>query len=446
MALDNMQLSRRAVLALLGSAGATVAFAPITRAGTAIAPTGRNQTKPGKDLIQTAEAAGVVVLEQAKMALAERSFAVGGAIIENSTGRIVHQWHNTVYQRLPNGQSALSNQWFVLDPTNHGERQLVSWYYENASALKLPPPSELTIVTSLDPCPQCAGSLLAAGFNVGVVAFDYPTGINYTLDGTYPDLPANLRKQAQRTFTYYSVQGVRPRVGASVGPAFASTTLSKATADGCSEVFTKSRDVVEANRKVLGLPPAELLDPATLPADSKFRKALKHASSHAFSLRLPDSRKPNTALKDLLTQLVASTPKAVNSVAYIDPFGNLISAFADRFDISPISTAFMNLVQSYFRTRFMLMGDPETNEQAKRYLTTPKYGTLVFLRALEPDKATSVKDIGIYDLAIEGEAYQPQTGNWQYYLDPASGTEAEFQALIKQLKSADGADPRRVKM
>lgn len=446
MTLGNVQLSRRAVLALLGSAGATVTFAPITRAGARIAGTGRAQARGGEGLIQTAEAAGIVVLEQAKLALAERSFAVGGAIIENRTGRIVHQWHNTVYQLLPNGQSALSGKWFVLDPTNHGERQLVSWYYENAAALNLPEPSELTIVTSLDPCPQCAGSLLAAGFNVGVVAFDYPTGINYTLDCSYPDLPVNLRKQAQRTFTYYSVQGVRPRVGAAIGPAFATMTLSKATADGCSEVFLKSRDVVEANRRVLGLPPSELLDPLTLPANSKVREALVKASSHAFSLRLADYRRPNAALKDLLTNLVATTPKAVNSVAFIDPFGNLISAFADRFDISPIATAFMNLVQSYFRTRFMLMGDPETNELAKRYLTTPKYGTFVFLRALAPDAATSVKDIGIYDLSIEGDAYQPQTGNWQYYLDPPSGTEAEFKALIKQLKSADGADPKRVKM
>jgi hypothetical protein len=137
---------------------------------------------------------------------------------------------------------------------------------------------------------------------------------------------------------------------------------------------------------------------------------------------------------------------ANNAVAYIDPFGNLISAFADRFDISPIATALMNLVQSYFRTRYMLMGDPDTNEFAKKYLTTPKYGTLVFLRALAPAAATSVKDIGIYDLSIEGEAYQPQTGNWQYYLGPSSGTEEDFLALIKQMKSADGADPRRINL
>jgi len=380
-------ISRRAVLALLGSAGVSVTLAPFTGARGRTAGTNLQRTGQSGDLIHSAEAAGIVVLEQAKQALTDRSFAVGGAMIENSTGRIVHQWHNTVYQPLPNNQSALSGKWFVLDPTNHGERQLVSWYYENAATLRLPDPSELTIVTSLDPCAQCAGSLLAAGFNVGVVAFDYPTGINYTFDNNYPDLPINLRQQAQRTFTYYAIQGVRPRGGPAKGPAFANSVLSKSTADQCSQVFLKSRDVVEANRRVLGLPPSQLLDPATLPSDSKVREALKKASPHAFTLRLSDFRKPNAELKDRLNDLVLSTPKATNAVAYIDPFGNLISAFADRFDISPIATALMNLVQSYFRTRFMLMGDPETNEYAKKYLTTPKYGTLVFLRALAPDAA-----------------------------------------------------------
>lgn len=441
---DSAHISRRAVLALIGAAGVTVVSAPINGARSRSARSVLEQAKPDQALVQTAEAAGMVVLEQAKQALAEGSFAVGGAMIENRTGRVIHQWHNTVYQLLPNGQSALVSKRFVLDPTNHGERQLVSWYYENAASLNLPEPSELTIVTSLDPCAQCAGSLLAAGFNVGVVAFDDPTGINYTLDCSYPDLPLNLRKQAQRKFTYYAIQAVRPRIGADTGPVFAPMVLSKATADGCSEVFLKSRDVVEQQRRVLGLSPSELQDPATLPVDSRLRTALVKASPHAFSLRISDFRQPNSTLKNLLTELVASTPKATNAVAYIDPFGNLLSAFADRFDVSPISTALMNLVQSYFRTRFMLMGDPGTNELAKKYLTTPKYGTLVFLRALAPDAATSVKDIGIYDLSIEGEAYQPQTGNWQYYLEPPTGTEAEFLALIKQMKSADGAAPKRI--
>ncbi len=439
-------VSRRAVLTLLGAAGATVAFAPLVGCSpSGVFGSSRTATTPQDgDIVRSAEAAGVVVLAQAKQALAEGSFGVGGAIIDNRTGVIVHQWHNTVIQPLPNGQSGLSGTSFLFDPTNHGERQLVSWYYENARAMGLPRPSDLTVVTSLDPCAQCAGSLLAAGFNVGVVAFDDPSGINYTFDCTYPDLPPNLREQAQRTFTYYAIDGVRAQVGTTTGPAFVGESLTRPTADGCTEVFTASRDVVARNRKIPGLDPAEMTDPATLPASSGVRQALIAASPLAFSLRLPDFRRPDAALKEVLTDLVASTPQAQNAVAYIDPFGNLLSAFADRFDISPIATAFMNVVQSYSRTRFELMGQPATNEEATKTLTTPKYGTFVFLRALAGDAATSVKDLGIYDLTIEGKAYQPTTANWQYYLDPPSGTEASFLALVKQMKSVTGADPRRV--
>lgn len=64
-------------------------------------------------------AAGVVVLAQARQALAEGSFGIGGAIIDNASGRIVHEWHNTVIQPLPNGQSGLSGTSFLFDPTNH---------------------------------------------------------------------------------------------------------------------------------------------------------------------------------------------------------------------------------------------------------------------------------------------------------------------------------------
>jgi len=439
-------VSRRAVLALLGAAGAAVAIGPLvgcSQSGVLDAQR-RGATPQDGDVVRTAEAAGIVVLAQSRQALAEGSFGVGGAIIDNRTGVIVHQWHNTVIQPLPNGQTGLSGSSFLFDPTNHGERQLVSWYYENEMALGLPKTSDLTVVTSLDPCAQCAGSLLAAGFNVGVVAFDDPSGINYTFDCTYPDLPPNLRAQAQQTFTYYAIDGVRSQVGTSSGPAFVGQSLTKPTADGCTEVFEASRAVVANNRKIPGLDPAEMTDPSTLPSTSLVRQALVAASPLAFTLRLADFRRPDAALKKVLTDLAASTPQAENAVAYIDPFGNLISAFADRFDISPIATAFMNVVQSYSRTRFELMGQPATNEEATKTLTTPKYGTFVFLRALAGDAATSVKDLGIYDLTIEGKAYQPTTSNWQYYLDPPTGTEASFLALVKQMKSVTGADPKRV--
>lgn len=64
-----------------------------------------------------------------------------------------------------------------------------------------------------------------------------------------------------------------------------------------SEVFLKSRDVVEQQRRVLGLSPSELQDPATLPVDSRLRTALVKPSPHAFSLRIPDFRQPNNVEK-----------------------------------------------------------------------------------------------------------------------------------------------------
>lgn len=440
------QISRRAVLALLGSAGASVVMAPaaVARGRQPLSALAADARSP--DLITSAEAAGRVVLDQARQSLAEGTFAVGGVLLENRTGQILHQWRNTVFQLLPHGQFAFSSDHFLLDPTNHGERQLVSWYFDHAEALGLPQPSELTIVTSLDPCPQCAGSLLAAGFHVGVVAFDRPTGINSTFDCRYPELPANLRRQLQRTFTYYSIGGVRRRCGGSAPAAFHQEVLSRATADGCAAVFQASRQRVEASRRTLGLAPADLQDPATLPDQSPVKRAFAEQSPLAFQHRLQHFRQPDARLFQILSGLVARTPQALNAAALIDPFGNLIAAFPDRFDLSPIATALMNLVQSYCRTRFRLMGDPETNGLARSHLTTLKYGTVVCLRALDPDAATTLKDLGVYDLSVEGQAYQPQTAHWQYYLDPAHGTEQQFLQLIRRLTSVDGAHPRRVQL
>jgi hypothetical protein len=48
-----------------------------------------------------------------------------------------------------------------------------------------------------------------------------------------------------------------------------------------------------------------------------------------------------------MTKLVESTPQAKNAVALIDTFGNLLLARADRFDISPIHSAMVNLAQDY---------------------------------------------------------------------------------------------------
>jgi tRNA(Arg) A34 adenosine deaminase TadA len=80
---------------------------------------------------------------------------------------------------------------FTFDPTAHGERQMIDWYFDQiAQGFPMPPPSQLSIVTSLDPCCMCAGSILTAGFNVTVgrtccVASSKRTSYNFCLRDTH---------------------------------------------------------------------------------------------------------------------------------------------------------------------------------------------------------------------------------------------------------------------
>lgn len=48
----------------------------------------------------------------------QSTFAVGGILVNNKTGEVIHEMHNNVLKTLPGGQA------FTWDPTAHGERQL----------------------------------------------------------------------------------------------------------------------------------------------------------------------------------------------------------------------------------------------------------------------------------------------------------------------------------
>ena len=142
------------------------------------------------------------VANEAIVAALQQTFAVGGAIINNATGEVIAALHNNVLMPFPGGGTTY---FLPHDPTAHGERQLVDWYYVNVAPLNLPPPNQLTVVTTLDPCAMCAGSLLTAGFNVAVSAIDDYAGINYNSQFTFPSLPPQIRQQAQDTWGYYAI-------------------------------------------------------------------------------------------------------------------------------------------------------------------------------------------------------------------------------------------------
>jgi cytosine deaminase len=87
-------------------------------------------------------------LMAAARAEAEQSWREGGvpvgAVLATETGTIVARGHN---QRLQSG-----------DPTSHGETQCI----RNAGRRRDWP--ELTLVTTLSPCPMCAGTAVLLGF------------------------------------------------------------------------------------------------------------------------------------------------------------------------------------------------------------------------------------------------------------------------------------------
>jgi creatinine deaminase len=87
-------------------------------------------------------------LMQAARAEAEQSWREGGipvgAVLAQEDGTIVARGHN---QRVQNG-----------DPTSHGETQCI----RNAGRRRDWP--ELTLVTTLSPCPMCAGTAVLLGF------------------------------------------------------------------------------------------------------------------------------------------------------------------------------------------------------------------------------------------------------------------------------------------
>ncbi|TXH40268.1 MAG: nucleoside deaminase [Actinobacteria bacterium] len=456
-------VSRRSALRLgLGAAGATL-LPGVAGCATAAMPGGAassgasGSSAPGvasqggepavPGSVHDAEQAAQVALAMARLAASAQTFAVGGAIIENSSGRVIHALQNRVLQDLGTGLGPLSDTPYTQDPTAHGERQLVYWYFANRESGLLPPPQELTVVTSLDPCAMCAGSLTSAGFHTAVVALDDFAGVNFNGKTDFAGYPTGVGDALRGTFGYYGVDGGRAFAGAP-NTLFASTAVTATTAAACGDVFGSTADGVRAASSGSGLDPANPDNNMSDPANSSIRGPYSLSFPDAFTIRLADYRRPDAVLRDYLTGLVERTPGARNAVALIDFYGNLLMASADRFDINPIATAFMTTTQEYARLRFALVDDPVTSAVAQRTLTSPAHGTFVLLHALDGVSTLGLKDLGAYGSSMEGKIPVTQPSNFQYFEGPLQGTVADLTALIAAMPpfytKLVGIDPQQV--
>lgn len=378
-----------------------------------------------------------IILKEAILAESQDTFAVGGALINNTTGEVIHSLHNNVIKHLDSGRP------FIFDPTAHGEQQLVYWYYDNKDRLRLPEPEDLTVITSLDPCIMCTGALLTAGFNVGVVAADTYAGVNFDLSFSFHSLPENLAEKVRKSFGYYaSEEGslppdkyIRPYCGGK-NIAFNDTKLTCSNLASCGAIFDRSAKRVREEILInnAAIKPGCMKDPAKLSENSSIKLAFRRAYQEAYTIITRDYRTPGAEILKELKQVLYEAESASNAVAFIDCFGNLVLCMADTFDISPVHTAFMNLTRQYSTIRWNLINDfKEGDDNPLLYLPHPTYGTFVFLHAPNSNETTTIMDLGAYRVTTEGPSLLSYPFNLQFYYPPRKGSFEKLVSIIQNL-------------
>ncbi|WP_221638802.1 nucleoside deaminase [Listeria grandensis] len=355
------------------------------------------------------------------------TFSVGGMLMDTD-GNVVYTQHNNV----------VTND-LVFDPTAHGERQMIDWYYENKESLDLPEPEKIILVTSLDPCAMCTGSILQAGFaNVVVSANDTYAGINYDKSALFPSLSGtSMQADAQASFSYPAVLGStakfsREATGVPVSPIFGdNTAIEDQTYALTSTAFDATLNDV-SNKINTDLPEDQLLDPKTLATTDPIYVALKAAYPHALEYTAPSPNNPDEGLAPYLIEAAEqdiANGGDGNAVALLDRFGNLIMVTAGNQAVSEIQTPFMLATRGYAKLRYNLQMDGVSN--ATQYLGHPKYNTFIYAKGPEINPQ-GLADFGAFGSTMEGAIPTDRT---QFQYGVARATQAELDAF------ADGLPP-----
>ncbi|OBV40063.1 nucleoside deaminase [Janthinobacterium psychrotolerans] len=386
------------------------------------------------------QAAVAIAAAEALAAKTEGTFGVGGVLLDGA-GNVLQSMHNKVVQGG-----------LVADPTAHGERQLVDWYFAQVSAgAALPPPQELTIVTSLDPCCMCTGAILAAGFHVVVAAPDGNAGINYDNHASFTALPAPLRAQAASRFCYPAVRGATPYARAASGARpksfFIGKSINEATQALCTLVFESMASQVMQLLHDGDAGP--LCDPASLPHDHALVRALRQRYPDALTYRCAP-HVPDAGLAPFLRAAMEQDRRnggAGEAAALLDSFGNLLLCLPGQQSQSLIRTPFMECTRQYAQLRHALMmgKDSAQQETIKRYLGHPKHGTFVLSGGLD-GSAASFMTLGAYGSTMEGALPENNPAQFQY-VRPGMAQDALLalcQALPPLYSKLIKIEPRQV--
>jgi tRNA(Arg) A34 adenosine deaminase TadA len=389
--------------------------------------------------VQTAVA---LAATQAIAARSQGTFGVGGVLLD-ARGNVLKALQNNVVR-----------EGLIFDPTAHGERQLIDWYFaEREMGRELPPPEEITLVTSLDPCAMCAGAILAAGFNVVVAARDPKAGVNYDTQFTFGSLPEGLREQAMTRFYYPAVLGAscfaRPGSGgAAPNSFFIGKTIAEPTQALCSLAFEATHDKVQA-LLVQDLARDQLKDPATLETTHRIFRKLKVLYPDALGYRCAPQR-PDAALAPIMRSAMArdlAQGGQGDAVALLDAFGNLLLCAPGRQAQSTICTPFMECTRRYAQLRYKLMHDASAAAQleVRSYLAHPRECTFVFARG--PDAGPhSYMDLGAYGSTMEGPLGADNPAQFQYILpgQPGAALAQQCARMPPLYSDTIGINPQQV--
>ncbi|NML62655.1 nucleoside deaminase [Massilia sp. RP-1-19] len=355
------------------------------------------------------QAAVAIAANEAVAAKTQGTFGVGGLLLDQQGNVLKSLQNNVVREGL------------VFDPTAHGERQLIDWYFaERAKGAALPPPEEITIVTSLDPCAMCTGAILSAGFNVVVAAMDPKAGINYEANGSFSALPEPLRARAASSFYYPPVLGAsayaREGWGSPPRGLFIGKTIAEGTQALCSLAFEATEEKVQALCSS-DVAQDQLRDPATLAPWHPLVRKLRSLYPEALTYRC-EPQAPDAGLAPFMLAAVARDSEqggGGDAVALLDAFGNLLLCVPGRRTQSAICTAFMECTRQYAQLRYMLMRDASAQEQMEigQYLAHPRDGTFVFARGPGKD-AQGFMDLGAYGSTMEGPLPEHNPRQLQY--------------------------------
>lgn len=337
----------------------------------------------GHGKVESLERAVRVATEAAIEAGQMGSFAVGGLLVGPQR------------EILAVSRNRVIEEGCVADPTAHGERQLVDYYYAHQD--RLPPAEQCTIFSSLDPCMMCTGSILAAGMKVVSLTLDTENGVNYDARGTYHSLPEELREQARATFAYLGVEGHRTYQGYMPFLFPEQRVPEQALRDAEAAFWSGQRRVsalVHAD-----LPPRNVLESEV---------ALEHLRgfwSEGARVKT-DPENPGTEVLEHLLR---------GEALLVDPFGNLLLAARGQTQASPIRTPVVELIRAWTRVRG---GAPEGVRPYLPHLKRCRVLTLYGPGRGAPD----IMMLGAYASAIEGSL--PSGGrHWQYLFQRQSAAD-----------------------